>query len=309
MKTLKRIPLGIINIAANPHTDTGSTYVDLMNAAYELGLSVKIRADEYAMLAQCVQIDSNDPLVGVTGEIHKFTEISGDWENVKVRKPATDEELELIKIPPYLKPNREAFRYFLFPKEHRLVFQLEGEKRNISHNGVCTLLTGLFNHETIKKRFPLVSVNVEQEPEFLERIFQWPQLNKLSIHVERPNPDSLSPGDIRFVEELLAKQNAATLDVNLSNNSGASLKPNAENQRLARVAATSYGKVFAKGRDQHNRPAEIDTSAHPIKEPFDFNKKSKVSFYDQMLAAARSLVQRVARRSHESRRRTNDEAK
>jgi hypothetical protein len=129
------------------------------------------------MLAQCVQINPNDPLVGLTGEIHKFTEISGDWENVSVRKPATDEDLQLIKIPSYLKPNREAFRYFLFPKEHRLVFQLAGEKRNISHNGVSTLLIGLFNHEAIKKRFPLVSVNVEQEPAFLEKIFLWPYIN------------------------------------------------------------------------------------------------------------------------------------
>jgi hypothetical protein len=135
-------------------------------------------------------------------------------------------------------------------------------------------------------------------------------LYKLFIHVERPNPDSLSPGDIKFVEDLLAKQNAESLDVNLSHAPGVSLKPNAENQRLARVASTSYGKVYARGRDQQNRPVEIDTSEHPIKEPFDFNKKTKASFYDQMLVAARSLVQRVIHRKQSvPRHRAKDESK
>ena len=40
MKTLKRIPLGIINIAATPHTDDGTTYIDLLTAAYELGMAM-----------------------------------------------------------------------------------------------------------------------------------------------------------------------------------------------------------------------------------------------------------------------------
>lgn len=296
MKTLKRIPLGIINIAATPHSDNGSTYVDLLNASYELGLAAQIRADEFAMLAQCVQIDPRDPLVGLTGEVHKFTEISKDWENVENRKPASEEDLKLIQIPKNLKPNRESFRFFLFPKEHRFVFQLQGAKRSISHGGMQKVLTGLFNHESIKKKFPLVSVIVEQEPEIIDQIFRIPHLYKLFIHVERPNPDGMAPGDIEFVEDLLAKQNAEYLDITLQHAPGVSLIPNEYNHRLARVAATSYGRVIAKGRNEQNRPVEIDTSEHPIKEPFDYNTKAKVTLYDQMLAAARALVQRIVKR-------------
>ena len=263
----------------------------------------QIRADEYAMLASCVQIDPNEPLCGLMGEIHKYTEISGDWENVVVRKPATDEDLQLIKIPQHLKPNRETFRYFLFPKEHRFVFQMSGPKRSISHNGALKLLTGLLFHETIKKKFPniSISINVEQEPKALEDIFKIPHLNRLFIHVERPNPDSISPADIKYVEELLAKQHADALDVTRVNAPGASLKLNEDNQRLARVASTSYGKVIAKGRDAHNRPVDIDTSEHPIRELVDYDKKAKASFVDQLLAHARTLMQRVMHRKQSPR--------
>ena len=296
MKTVKRIPLGIINIAATPHSKGGSTYVDLLKEAFQLNLPVKIRGDEYAMLASCVALDESGLRDIMTGEIHKFTDIKGDWENLQLRKAATETDLAKVQIPEHLKPNREVFRYFLFPREHRFVFQLHGAKRSISHVGVSRLLETLFSHSEIKKKFPLVTVVVEQEPETLSRILALPRLDLFSICLKRPNPDEADPEEIRFVDNLLSEQEAASMQLTLNHAPGVSLKPDENNQRLARVAATSYGSVIGKGRDEHDRPIEINTSEHPIKEPFDYNNKTRQGFVDQMFSAARRLVEKVTRR-------------
>jgi hypothetical protein len=293
VKTLKRIPLGVINISATPHTNDGSTYIELFKTAFGLHSMVRIKADNFAIIASCVPLIESEPQGCLTGEIHKFTEISGDWENLKILKPATDLDIKSIQIPDYLKPNREAFRFFLFPKEHRMVFQLVGAKRSISHVAVKKVLEGLFSHPTIKDKYPMISVIVEQEPESLERIFKIPHLNYLRIYLERPNPDSLDPESILHVEKLLRDQGAKSLDVELNHAPYESLKPNNQNQKLAHAAGTSNGKVIGKGRDENNRPITIDTSDHPIAEGFDYDKKSKITFIDQMFAAAGRLVNRI----------------
>lgn len=213
MKTLKRIPIGIINIATNPHADDGSTYIELFQAAFNLNQRIKIKADQYAYIATCGRLDESDTASCLTGEIHKFTEISGDWENLQKRKAATFEDAAQISIPDHLKPNRESFRYFLFPKEHRLVFQMLGVKRRISHAGVKHLLEELFSSKKLKEKFPLVSVTIEQEPEPLERILKLPYLYHLHIHIQRPNPDSISKEELMHIEQQLREQGARSLDI------------------------------------------------------------------------------------------------
>lgn len=294
MRNIKRIPFGIINISANPHERDGSTYVNLFQAAFDLNLSIRIRSDERAMIASFVPLNANEPTGVWTGEIHKFTEIQGDWENLQKRKAATDADLRQVVIPEHLRPNRETFRYFLFPREHRFVFQLRGEKRSISPVGVQTLLTGLFGERTVKEKFPLVSVIIEQEPEVLDQILNLPHLNHLMIHVKMPNPDDASPDDIKFIEELLSQQGASALDVSLDHAPGTSLKPNEQNKKIAR-AATSNGYVIGKGKDAANKPVEYNTSEHPVKEQFDYDKKAKLGFTEQMLGHARSMVQKIVK--------------
>jgi hypothetical protein len=299
MRVKKRIPLGVLTVSATPHTKNGSTYRALLSAAFDLGRPIRVRGDEFAFLASCVDLDPNLEHSDLSGEIHKYTDITDeDWENIKNRKAATIEDLKTISIPDYLKPNREAFRYFFFVKEHRLVIQLKGKKRSISHEGLRLLFDGLFSAKLIKDKFPLVSVTIEQEPDSLERIFKLHRLDHLVIELQRPNSDSVSENEERFVERLLAQQNARSLKVELHHAPGESLAPDAQNKKLAK-AAVSYGKVYAKGTGPDFRPVEIDTSNHPIKEPFDYDKTTRISFVDQMRAAARALVGRIMNRKHQ----------
>lgn len=298
MRVTKRILLGIINISASPHSKDGETYRSLLKAAFELGRPVRIRGDEFALIASCVEFHPAGGRSVLTGEIHKYTEITdNDWENIKNRRAATVEDLKELKIPDHLKPNRDSFRYFLFPQEHRLVVQLQGMRRNITHAAVKHLLEYLFSNPEIKKQFPMVSVTIESEPDSLERIIGLARLDRFYIEVERPNSgDSFEENEEQFVEDLLARQAAKTLKVELIHAPGHSLKPDKHNQRLAR-AATSYGKVIGKGRDERGRPTTIDTSDHPVAEPFDYEKRSKVSFVDQMFGVASNLVQKVRKRT------------
>ncbi len=158
----KRIPLGVLTVSSKPHTNDGTTYYSLLKLAYELGKPIRIRgADEFAFIASCVDFNPNAQPSDLTGEIHKYTEISAeDWENIRTRKAATVDDLKELNIPEHLKANREVFRYFFFVKDHRFVFQLKGSKRSISHSAAQILLQSLFNTEKVKAEYPLVSVTI-----------------------------------------------------------------------------------------------------------------------------------------------------
>lgn len=293
MKKLKRIPLGIINISVSPHDNKGHSYVRLLKLAYEQNLVIGVRGDEYAYLASCVQLNEANPLDGLTGEIRKFTALDEDWENLHLRKAATAEDLKELRIPEHLKPNRETFRYFFFPDSHRFVFQLTGAKRSISHNAVKRLLETIFANSKVKDRFPLVNVVIEPDADSVEKIFSIPHLHRLTVEVLRPNPgEGFTAREAREVEDLLMEQKAASLVMTLKHAPGQSLEPNKEVQKLTRVAK-SYGRAVAEGRNEKNRPVKIDTDDHPITVDFDYDKKSKTSFIDQMLAAARDAVKKL----------------
>lgn len=294
MKKLKRIPLGILNITATPHDGEGLTYINLFNSARDLKGAIRIKGDEFAIIASFVLLNEHEPLSGGFGEIHKYTDLKGDWENTLLRKKASENDLKELNIPDHLRPNRESFRYFLFPREHRLVFQRKGEKRSISQSAVKKLLDGLFASRTIKEQWPLVNVIIEQEPSSWQRIIDMPHLNKLIIEISaRPNTgDNFTVEEEEFVEKLLIDQGAKSIKVELNHAPGTSVKPDETNRKLGRVA-TKHGKAIGQGRDNQNRPVKIDTSEHPIEEPFDYNRKAEESLFDQMLLAAKNLVNRA----------------
>lgn len=293
MSRIRSVPLGVINLASNPHSNDGQTYVDLLKHLASLRRIVKVRGDESAILASCVDFVEGQPLQGQTGEIHKFTDIGEDWVNLTKLKPASEEDLQKISIPNDLRPNSERFRYFLYPLQHRVVFQLKGAKRSISPHAVQRLFETLVNDERVKVQFPLVSVTVEQKPESLDAIFSMPFLHRLEIDVKLPNAgDEIEPDEIEQVEKMLREQGARSQKTVLEHAPKSALKPNSHNRKLARVAR-SYGKVMAWGKNEKNRPVSIDTSQHPVKEPFDYDPKLKESFVDQMYAAGKRLLDRL----------------
>ena len=289
----KRISLGILNVATFPHDGKRATYHALFMDLAKQDKFIKVRGDEFAYITSCVPVVEGDVESDLTGEIHKFLEIDRKgWENLQSRKTASAKDLAQIVIPDHLKPNSERFRYIFFTREHKLVFQMKGEKRTISHKKIETLLNELLKGESIVKKYPLVNVTIETEPHALDQIWKLSKLLTLTIEVNRPNPDGFGADAERWVAHLLQAQGASRQIIKLNAAPNESLKPNEENTKLAE-AASSNGKVQATGRDERNKAVNIDTSEHPATQEYYYDPSLKCGFLDQLIAAAKTLVRRL----------------
>ena len=93
-----------------------------------------------------------------------------------------------------------------------------------------------------------------------------PQLRRLDIHLERPNPDDLTDEANRILEKLV-RQGAKSQDLALTKAPGVSnLTPDEDTKTLAEIAATN-GYVSGRGRDEEGNITTVSTSEHPKRIP------------------------------------------
>ncbi|NMG04927.1 DUF4747 family protein [Azoarcus taiwanensis] len=86
-------------------------------------------------------------------------------------------------------------------------------------------------------------------------------MDKLTILIKRPNPDSHKKAERKVLERLNA-QNIAKYQHELTSIPGASIAPDPDTRTLAQVAARN-GLVHVKGRDNTDHPVEYNTVDHP----------------------------------------------
>src|SRR5436190_367826 len=106
MKTTSTHAFSVLNIVTHPHSSR--KYAELFETAMKFRpRPVKVRGDQYGMVASCFRVRPSDPTSPLEGEMFRFTEIDlGEaWFNVLSANVATEDDLKNIKIPPHLRPN------------------------------------------------------------------------------------------------------------------------------------------------------------------------------------------------------------
>lgn len=249
-----------INVRVHPH-ESGA-YERLFRKAFKLRRAIQVHGDTHFILASMGADDRKQPKY-LLGELARFTKIDTDlpWFNMETLKPAADEDVEKIRIPPSLRPNFRSF-YFAFDlSKHHFYFQSFGEGHGLSPFLVQKFLERLLSSDEMAAEFGIADLTILPSRESLERIFALPELRELEIYIERPNPDDWATLE-SDVKQRMDSQRLSSMTTRYKSQRDKSITPDGSTKLLAEVAANN-GYVAAKGRDDEGRPLEESTSEHP----------------------------------------------
>jgi hypothetical protein len=117
--------------------------------------------------------------------------------------------------------------------------------------------------------FEEINVVVSPSSESLDRIFKLPNLRKLEININRPNPDDLDAEEDKIFKKL-DNQNAKKQEFVLTAIPKQGIVPDKDTKILARVAANN-GSVMATGYDAEEQRVFISTEDHPWEHTVQYN--------------------------------------
>ena len=265
-----KLQVAAINIAAHPHDDL-NVYVNLFDDAMKLTKDLPSRGDQRLLLQKTEKIKENHQVKYIDGIIARFThiDINQPWFNLNTFDKAEDNEIEEVKIPAELRPNYKGFSYRFFPNKHILVFENRYRQGSISPGIVASFFHQLFNSRELKDRYEQVNVNVINDEEVLDDIFNISMLSTLEIEISRPNPDELGGLD-EDIQQRLTSQHMNKVRINYTSISGQSIEPDEKTRRVAEVAVNN-GYVAGSGKDEYGMRVEKSTKDHPKTESMKFD--------------------------------------
>lgn len=265
-----KLQVAAINIAAHPHNDL-DVYVNLFNDAMALTKDIPSRGDQRLLLQRTEKIKEDGHVRYIDGTIARFTHIDMDqpWFNFNTFDQAEDNEVREVNIPPELRPNYKGFAYRFFPKKHILVFENKYRKGSISPGIIASFFDQLFNSEELKDKYEQVNVNVINDEEVLDEIFEIDLLSALEIEITRPNPDELGGLD-EDIQQRLTSQHMNKVRINYASIPGRSIEPDEKTKKVAEVAVNN-GYVSGSGKDNRGIRVEKSTKDHPKTESMKFD--------------------------------------
>ncbi|TAL16446.1 DUF4747 family protein [bacterium] len=288
MARKKILRIGALNIKTQPHSE--QRYLDLFMMMFnKTKKGIKIRGSDWGMIGtlQTMNRNGNDFYIG---RVYKFLNIDPDkaWLNTDTRKPEKDENGAIVKpVADNLKPNLRESYYAFFPKQHRMIYEIN----EMSPGMMLKLMTALFNRKSIVGRFGNVDIEMETSIEAIDIILQIPTLRKIEIGITKPNPgDVLDEDDEAEVFRRFDRIKARKLQENWSGQKGESLLPDEEMKKLMRVAS-SNGLIMATGYGRNDEKVVESTQDHPrtMTDEYDPNIQTTFSFFQDM--ASRFLRQ------------------
>lgn len=265
------VPIGVLNIAMHtPHSD--ARYVELIQALYRLGKPIRTRGTSGALLGKLYAESESRSEDAIIGEFYTFLYLDPNepWFNLQRNEEAIDDELNELKIPPYLKPHLARFLFVFLAEGHRMYIQLRNGKRSLSIKAAALAIKTLLADERMDN-FGTVEVTVEPARNSVQKILDMDFLHSLRIELVRPNPDDHQDDEKRLLEEL-SNRHARKMKYELTSERHEPLEVDEEIKTLARVAS-SNGYVMGSGRDVNDAPVELSTRDTPFIERPTFDPK------------------------------------
>lgn len=289
----KRLDLCVLNITLLNHSP--ERYSALIRDCHRLRVTVPYRGQTHAMIGVLTKTEVEGKRM-LLGRVFAFFDISAGtkWLNVKEREQATDEEMQLIEVPEHLKPGFEEYHFLFDPETHRLAFDARLKPTNGER-----IFNRMLNAPELAGTYGDVVVTLTQSHDVLEQIFAMPQLRSLTIHLVRPNPDSLAEVAAEIWERL-QRNHAESVEETYKARSGESLDPDEKTKKLAQVALDN-GFVAAHGTDADGRTKDESTKNHPARHSFTYEADDARTFLDVFRDSGFAVLgRRVKRRkSHE----------
>lgn len=130
----------------------------------------------------------------------------------------------------------------------------------------------LFSSTEIVEDFGEIDITVIPEKERIEEILRIKMLRKLTVEIERPNPDDLDGLEHEILEEM-ANENIGRKKVEIIAQKGSSISPSEATKNLSRVAANN-GHVEGEGYDSNGKRVRESTVDHPLIRKTKFDSKT-----------------------------------
>jgi hypothetical protein len=271
------LKVGCLNVANE--SERPEIYMKLIHEAFMLKRAIELSSNKYMILNHC-EFDSDH----VTGTFARFNTIDPKlpWFDSNNLSEPDDISVKEISIPDHLRPNFVSFYFFFEPQKHKLTFELKSGSTSITHNEVKKFFSTLLNQIELQKAFGGTYVSVVSKEESVEQIFSELALKRLTIRIQRPNPDD--HGDIgRRIRDRLKNQNAGSIIEILEAAPGSALEPDESTRALAEVATTN-GEVRATGRDANGTVVTRSTQEFPAVETIGYNPEHGSNFQAFMRA-------------------------
>lgn len=290
MPRKQRMYLSALNIVTHPHSP--ENYVAMFERARRQMMTAKWRSDRGGLLLSFYPAQESANVY--FGQVGTFIALDANepWLSFKTGQPADENEMREINLPTDLQPSLQRHQFVFFPDEHRLVFHTRGAGHPPA--GPSTMrgfLSRLLNKEEMTEQFGPVGITIEPEQDALDRVFGIHQLEKLTIYLERPNPDSGRTSQRKWQDRLKAN-NAHSEQTTLQSTRGEQLTPDEATREHADIAQ-SNGWVYGKGKDENGVVDTESTERHNLVEGEVFDP-SVEDYFQAMMRKAQDIVRRVA---------------
>lgn len=287
----KKLELGAINITMQPHS--AIKYVELFKKVKNLRNPQHIHSDKYGMLTSVNYLnDKNGKISPITGDLYRFTNIKtdGHWFNTDTNDKAEEDELAGVRIPRNLKPNSSRFSYLFFPEDHLMFYESYYDSHSLAPSNAVKLLERLFNQQELSDKYGKVEITHVPCVDALSKALGMRKLEKLGLHISRPNPDDQSDAERKFLKRMnnlqVSEQKQEYKAV-----PGKSIELDDELKTLTNIAARN-GEVTAKGKNDQSKPISYSTSQHPWTEKlyYDPNIESPFDMFVQKAMDVKSEI-------------------
>jgi len=228
--------------------------------------------------------EQDAPLVG---SFYRFTDINPEdpWFDIEEHKEADANDVAEVKIPPKLKPNLKEFPYYFDVKKHRLFFKSGGHDGGVTPQMVRRMIENLSARATILKRYGEVDATVLTERGVIERLLKWPEIRRIELVLERPNPSDFDD-DKRFYERLKRRGLKKEVTTFVKAKEEKTITPDEEMRKMFDIAVNN-GKYTQKGKNAEGVVETASSTKYPLQE---------ATTYDPDFTTEREAFHEVARR-------------
>ncbi len=257
----KTIIVSSINITVSPHPE--GTYERLIEAIS--GIEVYAYGDERARIQTARKKTTKKGISVIYGNIFVYTELSrgGDWFDVIAQKPITEDDLPNISIPDNLRPNPKASRFVFDIHKHMFYFERKNDRgEKFTPSRIKKILENLTRDTIIFSHDYEVSLTVTPKHDAINKVLSVPNLRKIIIRLERPNPDDIETEKARLMNKL-ERMSASRQETILTKAKDAqNLTLDSDTMSLAEVGAVS-GFVQVIGKTMNGLKIVKKTSDYP----------------------------------------------
>jgi len=246
-----------LNLAANPHPS--GIYPRLFEISAKK--QINFRGDNYATITPPTKDEKSN---FYHGALICWTEIDASEPGIDKTtfEEKTIDELKAI-IPKNVGFNSKIFLYILDENTHTIVVEVKNEhNKTISARQVGKIFSDLFSGDIIESMGINVEVTVIPAEGTLDKILSMAHLQRLKIHLVRPNPDDIfePAGEVLRAME---KEGVGSLDATLVASSRADGLDVGERTKSIALTAEKNGYVEGAGKQSDGSVLLVSTKDHP----------------------------------------------